>query len=71
MGAEERLLRMRISRLSNQISSTPTSGQTTPPGFVFTSGKLYWTGGPIKPSLWIPDGKKLYVDSVTGEMVIQ
>lgn len=42
-----------------------------PSGFVFENGKLYWAGGAVPPTLYIPDGQKLYVDSVTGEMVIQ
>lgn len=42
-----------------------------PSGFVFDGGKLYWTGYPIAPSIFIPTGKKLYVNSDTGEMVIQ
>lgn len=42
-----------------------------PAGFIFQNGKLYWTGCPIAPTVFIPDGQKLYVDNVTGELVIQ
>jgi len=41
-----------------------------PSGFVFQNGKLYWTGYPIAPTVFIPTGQKLYVDNVTGELKV-
>ena len=41
-----------------------------PSGFVWQNGKLYWGGGPVIPTVFIPDGMKLYLDDVTGELKV-
>jgi len=49
----------------------PGPAGSIPSGFVFDGGKLYWAGFPIAPTVFIPSGEKLYVNSDTGELVIQ
>jgi len=51
-------------------SGTPGPAGVIPSGFVWQDGKLYWGGGPVIPTVFIADGKKLYVDSVTGELKV-
>ena len=41
-----------------------------PSGFVWQDGKLYWGGGAVPPTVFIPSGMTLYLDNVTGELVV-
>jgi hypothetical protein len=49
---------------------SPGPASMIPAGFVWQNGKLYWTGCPIAPTIFIPTGQKLYVDNVTGELKV-
>ncbi len=48
----------------------PAGTGFVPSGFVWQDGKLYWGGGAVPPTVFIPAGMALYVDNVTGEMKV-